>query len=411
MVLNAVSLAQTHEALPGVHGGQTALAVTGLCLTAYRNYPSLRIETDARPVVLTGANGAGKTNLLEALSYLGPGRGLRGARLADVDHRGIANQESQRGIASQDSPLGTPWAVAATLAAAAGPFNVGTGRDGASQTARRIVRIDGRPVAGPAALAEQVSVLWLTPAQDRLFLDRPNARRRYLDKLVAALVPGHARRLSEYERSLRERARLLKDGGADPDWLSALERTMAETGIAIAAERRQGAANLSHAAAEGIGPFPAARVRAAGDAEDWLAEGPALAAEERLAAALKSGRPRDAELGGASAGPHRSDMVVEHTARALPAAELSTGEQKTLLLSIVLAAARLQAATRGFAPLLLLDEVTAHLDSVHRNGLFTEIAALGAQAWLTGTDPGLFAPLAQDACFFALVDGRIDNLT
>ena len=266
-------------------------------------------------------------------------------------------------------------------------------------------------MGGPAALAERVSVLWLTPAQDRLFLDRPNARRRYLDKLVAALAPDHARRLSAYERSLRERTRLLKDGGADPDWLSALEHGMAETGIAIAAARRQAAADLSHAAADGIGPFPAARVRAAGDAEDWLAEGPALAAEERLAAALKAARPRDAEFGGASAGPHRSDMVVEHTARALPAAELSTGEQKTLLLSIVLAAARLQAATRGFAPLLLLDEVTAHLDALHRNGLFTEIIALGAQAWLTGTDPALFEPLAQDARFFALANGHIDHVT
>ncbi|MFT5539415.1 MAG: DNA replication and repair protein RecF, partial [Alphaproteobacteria bacterium] len=199
MALNAVSLAHTHEAPAGANSARTALAVTGLCLTAYRNYSSLRIETDPRPVVLTGANGAGKTNLLEALSYLGPGRGLRGARLADVDYREVANQESHRRIDSSEDYLGAPWAVAATLTAAAGPFNIGTGRDGASQTARRIVRIDGRPVAGPAALAERVSVLWLTPTQDRLFLDRPNARRRYLDKLVAALAPDHARRLSEYE--------------------------------------------------------------------------------------------------------------------------------------------------------------------------------------------------------------------
>lgn len=383
-------------AAPG--GAAARLAVLGLRLTAYRNYASLRLDLDTRPVVLTGLNGAGKTNLLEAVSYLGAGRGLRGARLADVDRKGTGD--------------GAPWAVAATLSDANGGFAVGTGRDGDSVSARRIVRIDGKPAPGPAALADRVAVLWLTPAQDRLFLDRPGARRRYLDKLVAALHPEHAGQLNDYEKALRERARLLKDGahgerGADAAWLAALERAMAETGIAIACARRETVAALTQAAAQGIGPFPAARVHVAGDAEAWLDDGPALAAEDRLAAALAAARGRDAELGGASAGPHRSDMVVEHVARTLPAAELSTGEQKTLLVSVLLAAARLQTARRGFAPILLLDEVSAHLDARHRAALYEEISALGAQAWMTGTDAALFAPLGGAAQSFTVAAGGL----
>ncbi len=398
-ILTAVSLASLPEGRSGPAGIACArLAVTALRLTRYRNYSRLRLDLDERPVVLTGANGAGKTNLLEAVSYLGAGRGLRGARLHDVDHRGGDG----------------PWAVAARLSGPDGEFDIGTGRDGASETARRIVRLDGKPAPGPAALAARVPVLWLTPAQDRLFLDRPNARRRYLDKLVAALDPGHGTRLNEYERALRERARLLRDfgpRGADADWLSVLERTMAETGIAIAAARVQAAADLTRASAGGIGPFPAARINAEGDAEELLAGGPALDAEDALAAGLKEARARDAEVGGASVGPHRSDMVVAHSARALPAAELSTGEQKTLLLAIVLAAARLQAAARGFAPILLLDEVTAHLDAAHRATLFDEIKALRVQAWLTGTDPALFAPLAGGARCLTVADGALTDPT
>lgn len=392
------------EAAPAP-GRARRLALLGLRLTAFRNYDRLRLDVDVRPVVLTGANGAGKTNLLEAISYLGAGRGLRGARLADVDRR---TEGGPRPVVAGTAPHpAAPWAVAASFEGPAGPFDVGTGRDGASQTARRIVRIDGRPASGPAALAERVPVLWLTPAQDRLFLDRPGARRRYLDKLVAALDPAHATRINEYERSLRERARLLKDGGADPAWLTALERTMAETGVAIAAARRQAVADFTSAAAGGIGPFPAAVITVTGDVEDWLAAGPALDAEDRLAAALRESRARDAEVGGAAAGPHRSDMVVHHRARALPAAELSTGEQKTLLVSILLGVARLQSATRGFAPLLLLDEVSAHFDDRHRAALFEEISALDAQAWMTGTDIGLFAPLAGAARFLTVTQGHV----
>jgi DNA replication and repair protein RecF len=370
--------------------------VTALTLTAFRNYSRLRLALDGRPVVLAGPNGAGKTNLLEAVSYLGTGRGLRGARLADVDAR-LGAAEAH------------PWAVAAALSGPFGPFEVGTGRDGEAAVSRRVVRLDGKPQSGPAALADRVPLLWLTPAQDRIFLDQPGARRRFLDRLVAVLDPAHAARVNEYERALRERARLLKEPGADAAWVGALERTMAETGIAVAAARLLAVEDLSRAAKDGIGPFPAAHLAAVGEAEEWLAGGPALDAEDRLAEALAGSRARDAEAGGAAHGPHRTDLVVSDAARGLAAANMSTGEQKSLLLSIVLAAARIQAEKHGFAPLLLLDEVSAHLDEAHRRALYAEVAALGAQAWMTGTDAGLFAGLEGRAQVFAVSDGKVEE--
>lgn len=365
-----------------------------LTLTAFRNYARLRLNLEEGPVVLTGPNGAGKTNLLEAVSYLGAGRGLRGARLGDVDARA-------EGLAPR------PWAVAAALDGPNGRFEVGTGRDGDAAASRRLVRIDGRPQSGPQALAVLVPILWLTPAQDRLFADSPSARRRFLDKLVAVGDPAHAGRVNEYERALRERARLLKSPGADAAWLAALERTMAETGTAVAAARLIAVAELTRAAAGGIGPFPAALIRADGEVEDWLTEGPALDAEDRLAAALSGSRARDAETGGASHGPHRTDMAVTEGESGLAAAGLSTGEQKSLLLGIILAASRLQAEKRGFAPLLLLDEVSAHLDADRRRALHEEVLALGVQAWMTGTDAALFPDLAGGARFFRVADGEV----
>jgi len=373
------------------------LVVSELVLTAFRNYARLHLALDGRPVVLAGPNGAGKTNLLEAISYLGAGRGLRGARLRDVDSRGEGKNGS--------------WAISAVLDGPHGRFEVGTGRDRAAATSRRLVRIDGKLRPGPASLADWVPVLWLTPAQDRLFLDQPSSRRRFLDKLVAVLDPTHSTRINEYERTLRERARLLKKPGADADWLSALERTMAETGIAIAAARLLAVVDLTQAAASGIGPFPAAVITAAGEAEDWLAQCPALEAEDLLAGALASSRARDAEAGGAAHGPHRTDMAVSHGELGLAAAVLSTGEQKSLLLSIVLGAARIQEKKRGFAPLLLLDEVSAHLDEDHRGALYDEVAALGAQAWMTGTDATLFSALGDGACFLRVNDGCVEKMT
>jgi len=357
-------------------------------------------------VVLTGENGAGKTNLLEAVSFLVPGTGLRGARLSDVARR------------APGDPLDAeprPWAVAAIIEAGDGPVDIGTGLapDGAAGAqARRTVRIDGETARGQAALGERLTALWLTPDMQRLFGDGPSARRRFLDRLVFAYDPAHSGRVKGYENAMRERARLLRQAEAtgrraDPAWLAALESTMVERGVAVAAARAELVARLNPACALGVGPFPAARLSLAGELEDWLTAMPAVEAEDRYRAALAGGRARDAETGTTGCGPHRSDLEVLHLGRNAPAAQCSTGEQKALLISIVLADARLQTLEAGRVPLLLLDEVAAHLDGARRAALFEEIAALGAQAWLTGTDAAVFAPLGAAAQFFTVAEATI----
>ena len=372
-----------------------ALAVRRLVLGDFRCYARLDLEVGPEPVVLSGPNGAGKTNLLEAISYLGPGRGLRGARLGEVCRRGA------------DST----WTVAARVDTPSGMVNIGTGlaRDSGNGSERRVVKLDGQKARGPAALGDVVSVVWLTPTMDRIFLDGASQRRRFLDRLVYGFDGDHARRVNAYERALRERARLLKGGASDGAWLTALEGTMAEHGTAIAAARRDAVARLRQGMSEGVGPFPAAEVSCMGSLEDWLDEVPALAAEDRFRERLAASRPRDAESGGAAEGPHRSDLRVHHLAKDMPAAQCSTGEQKALLISIVLANARLQAASRGQAPLLLLDEVAAHLDGERRQALFDAVMALGAQAWLTGTERELFAGLEGGAQFLAVRDGAVSG--
>ena len=372
------------------------LSLSRIALTDYRCYASLRLTVDARPVVLTGPNGAGKTNLLEAVSFLSPGRGLRRERLARVGRRGATG----------------PWTVAARLATPAGRVDIGTGLaapgDGeAAGSEQRLVKIDGRRAAGPAALAGVVGMAWLTPQMDRLFLDGAAPRRRFLDRIVFGFEPEHARRAADYERAMRQRSRLLKDGARDQRWLAALEGAMAEQGVALAAARRHWLGRLEAALAEAAGPFPAPGVAVAGALEDWLDTMPALAAEDRVRAALAAGRARDGEAGGAGVGPHRTDLVVRHRAKDLPAAQCSTGEQKALLVALVLATARLQAAERGVTPVLLLDEVTAHLDDARRDALFEAILALGAQAWLSGTDRSLFEGLGGRAQYFTVHDGRV----
>lgn len=393
-------------------GAVSQLAITRLSLSDYRCYSRLKLETDARPVVLTGPNGAGKTNILEAMSYLAPGRGLRGARLSEIDRHGGAGA----------------WAVAAKILTPEGAFDIGAGRGGNDGTGeggenddpvapapdagrrrdRRIVRINGLAASGPAALGEIVGLLWLTPSMDRLFSDGAGARRRFLDRLVFGVDPGHAGRLAAYERAMRSRARLLRDGIGDRAWLTALEQSMAERGVAITAARRETAAAITHASADGAGPFPAAGLRIDGaPLEDWLDAGPALAAEERFTEALVASRASDTETGGAAIGPHRSDLTVSAAATGMPAKICSTGEQKALLISIVLAGTRMQAAIRGAVPLLFLDEVTAHLDEGHRHALFEEISFLGVQAWLTGTDRSLFAALGEEAQYFDVADAHV----
>jgi len=365
------------------------LSVTRLRLSHFRCYDEAAFDGDERPVVLTGPNGAGKTNMLEAISYLGPGRGLRRARLADVDQRG--------GDAA--------WAVAATVSGLVGSVELGTGRDPLST--RRAVRVNGAAASGQSALGEHVSIVWLTPQMDRLFLEGAAARRRFLDRLVFGFDTAHAGRVSAYEHAMRERARVLKFGRRDDSWLSALEETMAGCGIAIAAARRDMAGRLARACAEASGPFPAAGIAAIGQIEGWLEEGPALAAEDRLRQCLAEHRAEDAATGRTGFGSHRSDFAVRHLEKDMPADQCSTGEQKALLIAVVLANARLQAAECGVAPLLLLDEIAAHLDVDMRQVLFETLLGLGVQAWLTGTDPILFDDLGAQAQFFIVADATL----
>ena len=374
------------------------LAVRQLRLTDFRNYRQLRLDCGTAPVVLVGPNGAGKTNLLEALSFLVPGRGLRRARLDEVCRRGRGGD-----------PDTTVWAVAATLDAPDGRLTIGTGLEPARSpgSLRRAVRIDGRAATSQTALGLHVAAVWLTPQLDRLFLDGPGERRRFLDRLVTALHPQHAGDAAVYDNAMRQRSRLLAERNRDPHWFTALEDTMARHGVALAANRADTVQRLDAAARLGVGPFPRASLAMAGEIDDWIASMPALDVEDRLRAMLAASRLRDGESGTTSHGPHRSDLAVRHLDLDLPAAEGSTGQQKALLVSIALAHARLVALLRGSAPLLLLDEIAAHLDAERRAALFEEVLALGVQSWMTGTDAELFAPLGDRAQLLRIADGAI----
>jgi DNA replication and repair protein RecF len=382
---------------------RSMLAVRQLRLTDFRNYRQLRLDCGLEPVVLVGGNGTGKTNLLEALSFLAPGRGLRRARLDEVGHR-------LRGEEPGTVQTVAPWAVAATLDTPDGRLAIGTGLEpgrGEGSPSRRIVRIDGKSASSQTALGLHVAAVWLTPQLDRLFLDGASERRRFLDRLVTALHPQHAGDVAAYEHALRQRARVLAEGGRDPHWFTALEDTMARHGVALAAARADTVHRLDAAARLGIGPFPRAALSMAGEVDGWVDTMAALDAEDRLRAELAANRLRDAEAGTTSIGPHRSDLAVRHLDLDLPAAEGSTGQQKAVLVSIALAHARLVAMSRGRPPLLLLDEISAHLDAERRTALFDEVVALGAQSWMTGTDAELFAPLRGRAQILCVADGTI----
>ncbi|HCX67565.1 MAG TPA: DNA replication/repair protein RecF, partial [Rhodobiaceae bacterium] len=335
--------------------------------------------------------GAGKTNLLEAVSLLSPGRGLRGVPYAEI---------------ARDSGAGG-WAVAATLETQDGAVRVGTGIEPGVETARsRQVRVGGEQ-AGPSALAELVSVVWLTPAMDRLFVEGASERRRFLDRLVMGFDPAHGTRAGAYDRALRERNKLLADNVFDDAWLSGLEGQMAEHGVALAAARVEMLARLRGALeAAQEGPFPRARVAIEGSLEAAILSEAAVDVEDAFRDRLKEMRGRDAAAGRALDGPHRSDLLVRHAAKDREARLCSTGEQKALLIGMVLANARLLAA-RGHPPLLLLDEIAAHLDEERRAALFDEIVGLNLQAFMTGTDPSLFQSLGERAQSLAVAKGEI----
>lgn len=378
--------------------------ITRLQLTQFRCYETVRLDNLARgPVVLCGPNGAGKTNILEALSLLTPGRGMRGAKMAEMQKRD-----------GGDSVLrGQGWAVAAQVESLYGAVRLGVGRDALAD--KRLVRINGETAKSQAALGEYLSCVWLTPQMDRLFVDGLAARRRFLDRLVFAFDPAHAGRVTRYENAMSQRARILRDHErSDESWLAGLEAGMAETGVAIAAARLDFMQRLQMACdrttADENALFPRARLCARGTIEELLAHAPAVEVEEMFRYQLQRTRAQDAVSGGSATGPHKTDMMTIFAAKDMPAAYCSTGEQKALLIGIILAHARMIAAERGAPPVLLLDEVAAHLDEGRRAGLYGILQATGGQVWLTGTDAALFAPLAARGQFFAVHEATIAPL-
>jgi DNA replication and repair protein RecF len=353
-----------------------------LRLTDFRSYDRAELRTDGRSVYLFGPNGAGKTNRLEAISFLSPGRGLRGAALSEVGRR--APGES----------AGRAWAISVDVEGEHGSVRLGAGVESGTAS-RRIVRVDGETVAS-GVLTQHTRPIWLTPAPSRLFLEGSGERRRFFDRLVFAAAPDHAANVALYDRALRERTKLLADPPADPDWLTALESSMASAGARAASARARTLEDLqSEIDARGDRDFPSANLGLAGEWERLALAGvEAAEIEARLASALARARGRDAAAGRALTGPHRGDLVVVHRGKDRVAGECSTGEQKALILNLVLAhAARLSRSKTQPNPVLLFDEVAAHLDPLRRAALFDEIEALSLQAFLTGTDALLFETL------------------
>jgi DNA replication and repair protein RecF len=371
------------------------LFLARLRLTNFRSWQGLDARFDASLICIAGENGAGKTNLLEAISLLAPGRGLRGARMGELGR--------------QEEGVGLPWAAAGRFETRAGPMEIGTGTDPEGATERRIYRLDGQALRSQAMLAERMAAVWITPQMDRLFQEGASGRRRFLDRLVWALEPGHAREVAAHDNAMAERNRLLAEGRADPAWLAGLEDAMARHAVAVAAARRALMLRLNAelAAGRATGAFPAARLDITCPITAGLAENPALAVEDALRQGLATDRRRDAAAGGAARGAHKADLSLIHMPKGISAEFCSTGEQKALLVSVVLAHATLIAEARGFAPLLLLDEVAAHLDPTRREALFAALAALPAQVFMTGTDAEVFAPLAGFGQVFGAGDGRL----
>jgi len=367
-----------------------------LTLTHFRNYGAAGIETRADMVALVGPNGAGKTNCLEAISFLSPGRGLRRATLEDVaDNQGDGS-----------------WAVSAQVEGALGLATLGTGIDARradNPSPSRRCRIDREPVTSATAFGDHIRMVWLTPAMDGLFLGAASERRRFFDRLVLAIDSGHSSRVSALDRSLRSRNRLLETRNYDDQWCDAIERETAELAVAVAASRGQTAARLSEMldARGQASAFPSARIALHGWMENALLSEPATSVEDRYRQILRDNRARDAIAGRTTDGPHLTDLQVIYAPKNMPARDASTGEQKALLIGLVLAHATLVAEMTGIAPLLLLDEVVAHLDPVRRNALFGELAKLGAQVWLTGADPAAFAEIGSSSEIFDVESGRV----
>jgi DNA replication and repair protein RecF len=381
----------------------TAAFIRRLTLTNFRSYHAAQVKLDrAGPVVLTGANGAGKTNMIEAISLLAPGRGLRRATMDEL------------AFSEGDGANGGTWAINAEIEGMLGLATLGTGIDapsGEDGSTSRKCRIDRETVSSAAAFADHLRVVWLTPSMDPLFNGPASERRRFLDRLVLAVDAQHASRVSALERSLRSRNRLLEDPRSDPHWLDAVEHETAEVAVAVAAARAETVNRLSGALAaahDRAQAFPVAEIALEGWMEQLLSTYSAGEIEDRYRALLKESRPRDAAAGRTLDGPHRSDLLVTHASKGVPAANASTGEQKALLIRLVLAHASLIKDMTGYAPLLLLDEVVAHLDPGRRAALYDALAALSAQVWMTGADPAAFGEITDRAQIFQVSAGQVE---
>jgi DNA replication and repair protein RecF len=363
--------------------------ISRLRLTGFRNYASAALDLDPRHVVLTGENGAGKTNLIEAISLLAPGRGLR---RAGFDTLGIVGGDGL-------------WAVAASIETKFGPVDIGTGASPDS-SARR-VRINGANARSVEEMSEHVRVLWLTPSMDGLFTGPASERRRFLDRLVTALHPGHSGAVSDFEKIMRQRNRLLEDNG-DPGWLSAIEVQMAELATAIHFARADSLAHLQALMAKSVADtgFPEALLAITPFFEGQMPP-TASGLEAALAGLWRESRGLDRAAGRTTSGPHRVDLEVTHAPKAMPAGLCSTGEQKALLIGLILVHARLVSQMTGITPILLLDEIAAHLDPLRRRALFDALERLGTQCWMTGTDPVLFADLGARAQYFTVAAGGV----
>jgi DNA replication and repair protein RecF len=373
----------------------TAARVLRLTLSNFRNYRATALEADAKTIALVGPNGAGKTNLIEAISFLAPGRGLRRATLDEV------------AFSEGDGS----WAVSAEIEGALGLATLGTGieqpqEDGAILA--RKFRIDREPASSAAAFADHLRVVWLVPAMDSLFAGAPAERRRFLDRLVLAVDAEHGSRVNALERALRSRNRLLEDPRPDRHWLDAVEHETAELAVAVAGLRVETVRRLEAVlATRKEAAFPPVEIALDGWMEKLIPAHPAGEIEERYRAVLRDNRGRDAAAGRTLDGPHVTDLTVTYAQKGIAAAAASTGEQKALLIGLVLAHARLIAEMAGYAPILLLDEIVAHLDPARRAALHDELAQLGAQVFMTSADPALFAEAADNAMFVDVAEGRL----
>ena len=377
-----------------------------LKLDHFRNYQQADLAIHSGQLVILGDNGAGKTNLLEAVSLLAPGRGMRRAKTEHLAYR-ASGFDTSYDIADNDDADRLDWAVAATLENEDGNVQIGTGVPPSAKQGNRIMRLEGMTVS-QADLGSYLTVSWLTPQMDGIFLNSPAARRRFLDRLVIAFDPAHIGRMSRYEKALRQRAHLLTEQRGDDSWFGALESVLAETAVAVTAARQSLIKALNQEASRGWFGFPGAELLLGGDTENWLSDMPALAVEDQLMLAARTAR-LNGDL--AMPGPHASEFQALHLASQVPANRASTGQQKAMLIAVILAHARLQDRRLGRVPVMLFDDVAAHLDAKRRGALFDAVQSLGGQCWYSGTDEGQFKELLKTAQFVKILPAKIAGET